>query len=52
MSTKTNKGIDFGTKTKNELGWKIELLLEQSGFERMLTLLEILYVLATTEDYI
>jgi AraC-like DNA-binding protein len=48
---RAKKGIIFGIKTKKEVGWKIEQLLEQKGFERMLSFLEVLNHLAVSEDY-
>lgn len=48
---RAKKGIVFGIETKNELGWKIEQLIEQAGFERLVTFLEVLNLLAISEDY-
>ena len=48
---RARKGIIFGIETKKELGWKIEQLTEQTGFERMISFLEILNYLALTKDY-
>jgi AraC-like DNA-binding protein len=48
---RAKKGIIFGIETKNELGWKIEHLMEQTGFERMVSFLEVLNHLAISEDY-
>ncbi|NNC49586.1 MAG: helix-turn-helix transcriptional regulator [Flaviramulus sp.] len=45
------KGIKFGIETKSIVGPKINKLLDYSGLERVLKFLEILNILAKTEDY-
>lgn len=45
------KGIKFGIETKAIVGSKINKLLDYSGLERVLQFLEILNILANTEDY-
>lgn len=48
---KGKKGILFKPETKKIVGPKIENLVEYSGFERIIKLLEILNDLALSEDY-
>lgn len=48
---RSKKGILFGIPTKKKLGPKIEKLAEKKGFKQILVLLEILHVLAKSEDY-
>ena len=47
----SKKGILFGIKTKKKLGQKIEKLPEKVGLKKIISLLEILQVLAKTQDY-
>ncbi|MEM9681563.1 MAG: AraC family transcriptional regulator, partial [Bacteroidota bacterium] len=49
---RAKKGILFKPETKKRIGPKIESLNETKGFERIVTLLEILYDLSMAEDYI
>ena len=48
---RSKKGILFGVKTKQKVGFKIERLAEKEGFKKILILLEILHVLAKAKDY-
>ncbi len=48
---RAKKGILFGINTKKKLGQKIEKLADKEGFKKILVLLEILHVLAKSEDY-
>lgn len=48
---RAKKGILFKPDTKKVVGPKIESLLDYTGFERLLKLLEVLYDLAKAEDY-
>ena len=48
---RSKKGILFGIPTKKKLGPKIEKLAEKQGFKQILVFLEILNVLAKSEDY-
>lgn len=48
---RAKSGILFGVKTKKKIGPKIEKLSEKEGFKKILILLEILHVLAKSQDY-
>jgi AraC-like DNA-binding protein len=48
---KAKKGILFNLGVKKFIGPKIEGLVEYEGLERVIKFLEILHILATTEDY-
>ncbi|MGC6285667.1 MAG: AraC family transcriptional regulator [Polaribacter sp.] len=48
---RAKKGIRFNTGIKKKLGPKIQKLVELEGFEKMISLLEILHELALTDDY-
>lgn len=48
---RAKKGILFGVETKKALGEKIERLLDIQGGARMVAFLEILHLLASTDDY-
>ncbi len=48
---KAKKGIVFGKKTKNKIGYKIEKLSEKKGFKQILYLLDILHILSKSKDY-
>lgn len=48
---RSKKGILFGRKTKQKLGKKIEKLAEKEGFKKMINFLEILHLLAKSDDY-
>ncbi len=49
---RAKKGILFQVKTKKKAGPKIEKLLEYNGFKRLIKLLEVLHLLALSEDYV
>lgn len=49
---RSKKGILFGKEIKQKIGIKIEKLVEKKGFKKVLVFLEILNMLAKTEDYI
>ena len=49
---RAKKGIVFRTQTKKRVGPHIEELPEHEGFKRVVSLLDILYDLAVTDDYI
>jgi len=48
---RAKKGVLFKPETKNIVGPKIEELLYENGFGKVIKLLEILNILATAEDY-
>ncbi len=48
---RAKKGIRFQVETKKIIGPKIDKLVDEEGFNRVLKFLEILHYLATTDDY-
>ena len=48
---RAKKGILFHVQTKKEIGPEIEKLLQYTGFERIVRLLEVLNYLALSDDY-
>lgn len=48
---RSKKGILFGVKTKQKIGSKIEKIAEKEGFKKIIVFLEILHMLAKSEDY-
>jgi AraC-like DNA-binding protein len=48
---RSKKGILFGIPTKKKIGKKIEKLTEKNGVKQLLVFLEILHVLAKSDDY-
>jgi AraC-like DNA-binding protein len=48
---RSKKGILFGIPTKKKIGKKIEKLTEKKGVKQLLVFLEILHVLAKSDDY-
>lgn len=51
LMVRAKMGISFSGSTKNNVGQKIEKLLQFEGFERFLKILEILNDLAVSEEY-
>ncbi|MEZ4874724.1 MAG: AraC family transcriptional regulator [Flavobacteriaceae bacterium] len=51
LLNRSKQGIVFHGNTKEEVGPKIEALLEQSSFERLVSFLNILQELAESEEY-
>lgn len=48
---RAKNGILFGPETKRKIGQKIEKIADKEGFKKILILLEVLHVLAKTDDY-
>lgn len=48
---RAKNGILFGPETKKKIGQKIEKIADKEGFKKILILLEVLHVLAKTDDY-
>lgn len=48
---RSKQGLSFDNSIKLEIGRRLEAMLELNGFDRLITLLEILQTLARTEEY-
>ena len=48
---RANKGLLFNPKIKQEIGPKIEALVNYEGYEKVMRFLDVLHELASTDDY-